>query len=127
MHRSRSRVALVLALLTARLLAAEPACAAPAGTFDYYLFEQTWLPEFCTGTVARTPTQMPHPECRDLETRFGATHPTVHGLWPQNGDGDYPTTCDGSPGCESGRACALDDRRRDDDLARDLADKWRPG
>jgi len=99
----------------------------PPGAFDYYLLEQSWLPEFCSGTVARKPTQMPHPECLDVETRFGATHPTVYGLWPQYDDGAYPSTCAGSPGCDTGAACGLDAHHLDPALAKELEDKWMPG
>src|SRR5262249_13182720 len=114
--------ALVMLFLNPILAAADP-----PGAFDYYLLEQSWLPEFCTGTVARKPTQMPHPECDDVESRFGATHATVHGLWPQNDGNDYPSNCSGSPGCNAATACSLDGHQLDDALKKDLEDKWMPG
>jgi ribonuclease T2 len=58
--------------------------AAP-GQFDFYLFNLSWSPEFCA-------THGDSPECgRNLGF-------VVHGLWPQNNDGDYPQHCSDAPG-----------------------------
>lgn len=55
---------------------------AQAGTFDYYLLNISWSPEFCTMNPG-------NPQC--------AARPgfVVHGLWPQNNDGTYPENCPG--------------------------------
>jgi ribonuclease T2 len=58
--------------------------AAP-GQFDFYLFNLSWSPEFCA-------THGDSPECgRNLGF-------VVHGLWPQNNNGDYPQRCSDAPG-----------------------------
>ena len=55
------------------------------GTFDFYLLNLSWSPEFCA-------THSGSPEC--------AAHPgfVVHGLWPQNANGTYPENCSNAPG-----------------------------
>src|SRR5271167_873888 len=58
--------------------------AAP-GQFDFYLLNLSWSPEFCA-------THGDSPECgRNLGF-------VVHGLWPQNANGDYPQHCSDAPG-----------------------------
>lgn len=58
--------------------------AAP-GQFDFYLLNLSWSPEFCA-------THGDSPECgRNLGF-------VVHGLWPQDTDGDYPQHCSATPG-----------------------------
>jgi ribonuclease T2 len=54
-------------------------------SFDYYLLNLSWSPEFCHSH----PTNV---QC--------ALHPTfvLHGLWPQNTNGSYPQNCGTSPG-----------------------------
>ncbi len=53
--------------------------AAP-GQFDFYLLNLSWSPEFCA-------THGDSPECgRNLGF-------VVHGLWPQDTNGDYPQHC----------------------------------
>jgi ribonuclease T2 len=49
-------------------------------SFDYYLLNLSWSPEFCHG----------HPDAAEC-----ANHSTfvLHGLWPQNNDGGYPENC----------------------------------
>ncbi len=59
--------------------------AAQPGTFDFYLLNLSWSPEFCA-------THPGQPEC--------AAHPrfVLHGLWPQNNDGTFPEDCSSAPG-----------------------------
>jgi ribonuclease T2 len=58
--------------------------AAP-GQFDFYLLNLSWSPEFCA-------THGDSPECgRNLGF-------VVHGLWPQDANGDYPQHCSDAPG-----------------------------
>jgi ribonuclease T2 len=58
--------------------------AAP-GEFDFYLLNLSWSPEFCA-------THQGSPECgRNLGF-------VVHGLWPQDANGDYPQHCSDAPG-----------------------------
>jgi ribonuclease T2 len=58
--------------------------AAP-GSFDFYLLNLSWSPEFCA-------THSGSPECgRGLGF-------VVHGLWPQYLNGDYPEDCSDAPG-----------------------------
>jgi ribonuclease T2 len=61
------------------------------GQFDFYLFNLSWSPEFCA-------THGDSPECgRNLGF-------VVHGLWPQNNNGDYPQHCSDAPGPTSPQA-----------------------
>jgi ribonuclease T2 len=58
---------------------------APPGQFDFYLLNLSWSPEFCA-------THSDSPECgRHLGF-------VVHGLWPQDANGDYPEHCSDAPG-----------------------------
>ena len=62
-----------------------PEEAAAPGQFDFYLLNLSWSPEFCA-------THGDSPECgRNLGF-------VVHGLWPQDTDGDYPQHCSDAPG-----------------------------
>src|SRR5579863_3019822 len=56
-----------------------------AATFDFYLLNLSWSPEFCHS----------HPTAAEC-----AAHSTfvMHGLWPQNNDGTYPHNCSSAPG-----------------------------
>jgi ribonuclease T2 len=55
------------------------------GQFDFYLLNLSWSPEFCA-------THGDSPECgRGLGF-------VVHGLWPQDTNGDYPQHCSDGPG-----------------------------
>lgn len=56
-----------------------------AQSFDYYLLNLSWSPEFCF-------SHRTAPECGR-----GATF-VLHGLWPQNTDGSYPQNCGNAPG-----------------------------
>ena len=79
-------------------------CATPR--FGAYLLALTWAPNFCPG----------HPDkeqCEKLPGSFGATHLTLHGLWPQFNDAEaeqqqctYPAYCGGLCECRSGAAPA---------------------
>ena len=62
-----------------------PQAQAAPGQFDFYLLNLSWSPEFCA-------THSDSPECgRNLGF-------VVHGLWPQDNDGDYPQNCGDAPG-----------------------------
>jgi ribonuclease I len=50
---------------------------APPGQFDFYLLNLSWSPEFCA-------THGESPECGH---NLGFV---VHGLWPQDSNGNYP-------------------------------------
>ncbi|MGD0647678.1 MAG: ribonuclease T2 [Acidobacteriaceae bacterium] len=54
------------------------------GSFDFYLMNLSWSPEFCS-------IQGTSPEC--------AARPgfILHGLWTQNNDGTYPVFCSEEP------------------------------
>lgn len=54
-------------------------------TFDYYLLNLSWSPEFCHSHAGK-------PECAQ-HLAF-----VLHGLWPQNADGSYPQNCSNAPG-----------------------------
>ena len=58
---------------------------AAAGTFDLYLLNLSWSPEYCHS----------HPTAAEC-----AAHDTfvLHGLWPENADGTYPSDCSSAPG-----------------------------
>lgn len=57
----------------------------PSSSFDYYLLNLSWSPEFCYS----------HPSAAEC-----AAHPAfvLHGLWPQNTNGDWPSNCSTEPG-----------------------------
>jgi ribonuclease T2 len=66
----------------AAAFAAQPS---PTQSFDYYLLNLSWSPEFCHS----------HPNATEC-----AQHPAfvLHGLWPQNKDGTYPQDCSAERG-----------------------------
>ncbi len=83
-------ILLTLVCLPNQLLAkhhhttAAPADTSP-GSFDFYLLNLSWAPEFCaTHTSGRSSS-----EC-DPSRHYGFI---VHGLWPENNDGSYPQKC----------------------------------
>lgn len=68
-----------------------PQAQAPPGQFDFYLLNLSWSPEFCA-------THSDSPECgRHLGF-------VVHGLWPQDANGDFPEHCSDAPGPANPRA-----------------------
>lgn len=52
----------------------------PPGQFDYYVLTLTWVPSFCA--THHDPQECGH----------GLTF-ALHGLWPENENGDYPSSC----------------------------------
>lgn len=54
-------------------------------SFDYYLLNLSWSPEFCA-------THPGKPECSQHLTFV------LHGLWPQDTNGNYPENCSEAPG-----------------------------
>ena len=64
---------------------ASPRGAASAASFDFYLLNLSWSPEYCHS----------HPSAAEC-----AAHSTfvLHGLWPENNDGSYPQNCSTAPG-----------------------------
>lgn len=63
-----------------------PHAGGPTGaSFDYFLLNLSWSPEFCYS----------HPDAAECASR--ATF-VLHGLWPQNNDGSYPQNCSNAPG-----------------------------
>ena len=82
----RRLAALAAVTAAAAWLAAGPPAASrdigkrPPGQFDYYVLTLTWVPSFCA-------THNDPQECgRDLTF-------ALHGLWPENENGDYPSNC----------------------------------
>jgi len=58
----------------------------PTGKFDYYLLTLSWAPEYCHGHRGS-------PECNGAHPGF-----VVHGLWPQDDTGQWPSHCSNAPG-----------------------------
>jgi ribonuclease T2 len=61
------------------------ALTAAPGTFDFYVLNLSWSPEFCQG----------HPDAAECAQHRAFT---LHGLWPQNNNGTYPEDCSDAPG-----------------------------
>lgn len=57
-----------------------------SGQFDYYLLTLSWAPEYCHGHPNS-------PECDGSHRGF-----VIHGLWPQNNDGRWPSHCSNQAG-----------------------------
>jgi ribonuclease T2 len=62
-----------------------PTVAAPPAPFDFYLLNLSWSPEYCHSHSAA-------PEC--------AAHAAfvLHGLWPENANGQNPENCSNAAG-----------------------------
>lgn len=61
--------------------------AAHASSFDFLLLATSWEPGFCVSHKTNA-------ECQALtSTSYAATHLSLHGLWPNNYDGSYPSYC----------------------------------
>jgi ribonuclease T2 len=56
-----------------------------ASTYDYYILNLSWSPEFCHT----------HPDNEQCPAHPGFV---VHGLWPERNDGTYPENCPTRPG-----------------------------
>lgn len=54
-------------------------------SFDYYLLNLSWSPEYCYS----------HPSAVECATHASFV---LHGLWPENNDGTYPENCSNAPG-----------------------------
>jgi ribonuclease T2 len=54
-------------------------------SFDYYLLNLSWSPEFC------------HSHPTNAQCSIHSTF-VLHGLWPQNANGSYPQNCSSAPG-----------------------------
>jgi len=63
--------------------AAEPAAA--SSSFDYYLLNLSWSPEYCHS----------HSTANECSQHLAFV---LHGLWPENNDGTYPENCSNAPG-----------------------------
>ncbi|CAM9144422.1 unnamed protein product [Ectocarpus fasciculatus] len=58
------------------------------GDFNLYIFAMSWKAEWCY--------HQSFPGCKKPRS-FWETNLTIHGLWPDYGDGTYPTTCSSEP------------------------------
>lgn len=72
-----------------------------AAQFGLYVFAITWGPNFCCGHAGKS-------ECKSMAGQFGATHFTLHGLWPNYTDTEqpdprhsYPVYCSPYSSCQS--------------------------
>ncbi|CAN0152426.1 unnamed protein product [Pylaiella littoralis] len=58
------------------------------GEFNLYIFAMSWKAEWCY--------HQSYPGCKKPRN-FWEHNLTIHGLWPDYGDGSYPTTCTSEP------------------------------
>ncbi|KAG9408620.1 hypothetical protein AC1031_020473 [Aphanomyces cochlioides] len=64
-----------------------PASIQASGSFDFYVFSQSWQPYFCTTGN--------YQGCNS-PTDFMSSDLTIHGLWPNYKSGSYPSFCGGA-------------------------------
>jgi len=60
--------------------------AAQAQSYDYFLLAASWQPGFCVSHTDK-------PECANLRGTYAADSLVLHGLWPNNYDGNHPQYC----------------------------------
>lgn len=75
----------LLGLIFALLMPVSAVAQHQAGRFDHYLLALSWIPAWC----AIDGDERRDPRCRDGR-QLGWS---VHGLWPQYADGDWPEYC----------------------------------
>ncbi|WP_224242557.1 ribonuclease T2 family protein [Hyalangium gracile] len=91
-----------------------------AATFGLYVLALSWEPNFCCGHSGKE-------ECQGLDGSFGATHLTIHGLWPNYTDAQakqagasWPQYCapygscntkNPAPGCDPDTSTIPDDMK----------------
>ena len=83
------------------------------GKFDFYLLSLSWSPQYCTD-MGDDPQD---PQCAPGR-RYGFV---VHGLWPQNQDGNNPRTCSPAPRLEPQTANSMLDVMPSEQL---IAHEW---
>ncbi|MBU9400945.1 ribonuclease T2 [Burkholderia multivorans] len=79
MLKTLARAAVAFAVASASLHAAAQT------SYDYLLLAASWEPGFCASHDT--------PECTNLAGSYAATSLSLHGLWPNNYDGNQPFYC----------------------------------